>query len=759
MVASLLIVGTLGLALEAEPYRKGDLLLYYPFEEGGGDIAMDASGNLRDGQVIGAPNWVEGRFGQAIDLDTGNSLGSNDASGQHVLAPSFVIGPSATFSFWINRDSQPNWARFIDFSNGPNLANILIAPVGTTNNLDIGFRDTNVGDRNFNVANLVENAKWAHFAVVFDDRGTNSSHIRVYKDGLLRGTKTDASPIPAIARKNQYIGRSAWNDRYADFKLDDFRIYGVALADPEIALIHQGGDNGEVIDSPPEFVLVGDSVITLNLGDEFTEPGVVAADAEDGTLDVTSVTIDVVTRDDDMLGHWRFDDGTSNDSSGNGHNGVHSADDIYNDDSPFEGGKGINLADNKYVTVSDGASQGTFDGGSGFSVSIWVKGWPNGDWLPFISKRGEGGQGWQLRRRGADTDQIAFTMRGPGNDDWAVQKNINDEKWHHLVGTFGEGKRVLYVDGVLAGEEDRGGAVTPTGSQLVFGARDNSADPSNPPNIGNQSSVALDDIRFYRATLDAGDVTAIYNEGNGDFLGPLDTSKIGTWKILYSATDSAGHSVTAHRIIKVVDPQAPVIALVGEVEVTHEAGPDFVDPSATVADATGGALDATAIIVAGSVDSKVPGAYKLTYDFTDAEGRAASTIRRTVTVVDTAAPVITMVGEETIRHRPGNPFRDPGVNAEDAADGTLIVDSSEFTWNQLSVNGYELSGRDDTWVNLDFNGGLLEQTPKGSAVFKGGPLGVGINIETDAMFHDLNVGITKPDDFQILIHGVFRPRT
>ncbi|MBT5379565.1 MAG: DUF5011 domain-containing protein, partial [Opitutae bacterium] len=71
----------------------------------------------------------------------------------------------------------------------------------------------------------------------------------------------------------------------------------------------------------------------------------------------------------------------------------------------------------------------------------------------------------------------------------------------------------------------------------------------------------------------------------------------------------------------------------------------------------------------------------------------------------------------------------------------------------------ELSGRDDAWLDLDFNGGLLEQTPKGSAVFKGGPLGVGINIETDAMFHDLNVGITKPDDFQILIHGVFRPRT
>ena len=81
LAASLIAIGTLGLALEADPYRKGDLLLYYPFEEGGGDIATDASENFRDGQVIGAPNWVEGRFGQAIDLDTGNALGSNDASG------------------------------------------------------------------------------------------------------------------------------------------------------------------------------------------------------------------------------------------------------------------------------------------------------------------------------------------------------------------------------------------------------------------------------------------------------------------------------------------------------------------------------------------------------------------------------------------------------------------------------------------------------------------------------------------------------
>ena len=216
------------------------------------------------------------------------------------------------------------------------------------------------------------------------------------------------------------------------------------------------------------------------------------------------------------------------------------ADDIYSDDSPFEGGKGVNLTGGKFISISDGSTQSTFDGDSEFSISLWAKGWPDGDWEPFVSKRGEAGQGWQIRRRGADADWVAFTLRGPGNDDWAVQQNINDEKWHHLVGTFGDGQRAIYIDGEQVGTEERLGGVAPTGSQLVIGARDSSGNAFNDPDIGYHSNVLMDDIRFYRASLSAEDVTSIFNEGNGDFLGELDTSKIGTWKITYTATDSAG---------------------------------------------------------------------------------------------------------------------------------------------------------------------------------------------------------------------------
>ena len=237
----------------------------------------------------------------------------------------------------------------------------------------------------------------------------------------------------------------------------------------------------------------------------------VGADWSDKALVFTPVVIVLPpppTRETDLVGWWHFDDDTANDSSGNGYHGVHSSASIYNTDTPFIVGKSANFNDNQYVSVSDGGSESTFDGGNAFSISQWVKGWPDGAWEPYVSKRGEG-QGWQIRRHGGDAIGISFTLRGPGNDDWFVNKNINDNQWHHLVGAWGGGKRKIYVDGILIGSENRSGNVNPTGSLLVFGARDNSG-------IGSHSNIWLDDVRFYSTPLTDSDVVAIYNTGNGD---------------------------------------------------------------------------------------------------------------------------------------------------------------------------------------------------------------------------------------------------
>jgi hypothetical protein len=57
----------------------------------------------------------------------------------------------------------------------------------------------------------------------------------------------------------------------------------------------------------------------------------------------------------------------------------------YITDTPFGSGKAIDLADG-HVEVVTGGTEDVFDGGSAFSVSAWVKGWPSDDLAPFVSK-------------------------------------------------------------------------------------------------------------------------------------------------------------------------------------------------------------------------------------------------------------------------------------------------------------------------------------------------------------------------------------
>ena len=84
-------------------------------------------------------------------------------------------------------------------------------------------------------------------------------------------------------------------------------------------------------------------------------------------------------------------------------------------DTPFGTGKAADLNGNHYVVVST-AGEDTFDGGNQFTIASWVKEFPDGGWEPWVSKRGESGQGWQIRRYGGSKAMI-LTIRGPGGDD------------------------------------------------------------------------------------------------------------------------------------------------------------------------------------------------------------------------------------------------------------------------------------------------------------------------------------------------------
>ena len=96
-------------------------------------------------------------------------------------------------------------------------------------------------------------------------------------------------------------------------------------------------------------------------------------------------------------------------------------------------GKAINLNGNKYVKVDDGQNQTVFNGDKKFTISTWVKEQPDGGWEPWISKRGEGGRGWQLRREGGGV--VTFTTNGPSGGDGNMRKGMvwDNSKWYHLL--------------------------------------------------------------------------------------------------------------------------------------------------------------------------------------------------------------------------------------------------------------------------------------------------------------------------------------
>ena len=71
----------------------------------------------------------------------------------------------------------------------------------------------------------------------------------------------------------------------------------------------------------------------------------------------------------------------------------------------------------------------------------------------------------------------------------------------------------------------------------------------------------------------------------------------------------------------------------------------------------------------GEVDVVATGTYEIIYNYTDSSGNEALTVVRTVEVVDTTAPVITLNGLSEVTHEAGGVYTDLGANWTDIVDG------------------------------------------------------------------------------------------
>jgi hypothetical protein len=113
---------------------------------------------------------------------------------------------------------------------------------------------------------------------------------------------------------------------------------------------------------------------------------------------------------------------------------------------------------------------------------------------------------------------------------------------------------------------------------------------------------------------------------------------LGSHTVTLTVTDSNGASSSCTATVTVVDNTAPTITLQGANPMTVECPYSFVDPGAAASDNCAGSV---AVTTSGSVNTAVPGSYTITYSANDGRGNTA-TRTRTVNVVDTAAPTLTL---------------------------------------------------------------------------------------------------------------------
>ncbi len=141
------------------------------------------------------------------------------------------------------------------------------------------------------------------------------------------------------------------------------------------------------------------------------------------------------------------------------------------------------------------------------------------------------------------------------------------------------------------------------------------------------------------------------------------------------------------------DNVPPVITINGDNPATVELGTTYSDAGASAFDEFHGNTPVTS---SDNVDTSTVGSYTVTYTATDLDGNTA-TATRTVNVVDTTAPAITVTGDNPATVELGTTYTDAGATATDASGTVTVVTSG--TVDSDTVGSYTI-----TYTSTDASG-------------------------------------------------------
>jgi hypothetical protein len=172
---------------------------------------------------------VAGRLGNAVQLC---------GQGQYVNLPNGIVSSlhDFTVSAWVKPAANPQWSRVFDFGSGTNSYMFL----SLFNGSGLRFAITTNGGNNeqrLDTPSALPLNTWSHVAVTL--AGTTAT-IWVNGKAVASSNNVTLTPADLGQTTQDYIGKSQYNDPYADATFDDFQIYDHALTPSQIADLASG---------------------------------------------------------------------------------------------------------------------------------------------------------------------------------------------------------------------------------------------------------------------------------------------------------------------------------------------------------------------------------------------------------------------------------------------------------------------------------------------------------------------------------------
>jgi len=516
-------------------FTTGKLVGWWKFDETEGSNASDSSSSDNVGKLSGNPQWrpSAGKVGGALEFDGVDDFVDcgNDAS--------LDITEQITLAAWVKTndagDSQFNpYVTKGDRTYG--------LKQHSQNTLEFVIYDGTWRVTHYPVDGSF-NGVWHHLAGTYD-----GGKLKLYIDGTLEVTTAHAGSIASSAANLNIATNSEESGRFYNGAIDDVRIYNYALSEKEIEMLcrvkaikpHPSDGATIVPTEMPELSWVpaiGATSHKVYGGVESNELKLLGETTESHSFELPDMQknmkyywrVDGILADGSiakgdvwnlsvgkLVGWWKFD-GNADDSSGNGYNGAEKGDPTY---VIGKIGQAISFdGEGDYVDFGNPTS---LDFGTGdWSVSAWIKTTHSGtadeneNKCTVFAKGGDqiGGIRYTMAVNEVQSGMITLTT----DDDVAkIQTTssaiVNDNVWHHVVGTRNAGELRIYVDAVLDGTNTLPARYDLSGtsqhSAYVGVIMDNNIAALIKYYVG-----LIDDFRIYNYALSESEIKTLYNEG------------------------------------------------------------------------------------------------------------------------------------------------------------------------------------------------------------------------------------------------------